>query len=199
VNTKLNLLKKFNLIWVVQPSRKRYFASLIRQISGSSPPSRSGKRGVRAVVTKRGAGCDGREGAADERRVSRTAKSCGSGAPTLALRLWSNPRTTGARKPGPREEHEENRKTIAQGRPGQNRWTCGDVARVLLIFRTRGYGRIGRPAFPVPSVFEGLDRCMTRTKASREVDVCPTLSFRQLTNGHNYDEIRDMRPYATKP
>src|SRR6202035_1039882 len=166
----------------VQPRRKRYLASLIHQISGSSPPSRSGKRGVRAVVTKRGAGCDGREGAADERRVSRTAKSCGSGAPTLALSLWSNPRTTGARKPGPREEHEENRKTIAQGRPGQNRWTCGDVARVLLIFRTRGYGCSGHPAFPVPSVSRDLIDARLGLKRRERVDACPSLLFHPLVD-----------------
>jgi hypothetical protein len=39
----------------------------------------------------------------------RTAKSCGSGAPTLALSSWDDPRMTGAIEPGPREEHEGNR------------------------------------------------------------------------------------------
>jgi hypothetical protein len=48
-------------------------------------PSRLGKRGVRTIVTKREAGCGGR--GCDARRAtrSRTAKSCGPGAPTLAL------------------------------------------------------------------------------------------------------------------
>ena len=51
--------------------------------------------------------------------VLRTAKSCGSGAPTLALSFvrTSSHWTTVARKPGHREEHEVSRKTIAQGKP----------------------------------------------------------------------------------
>jgi hypothetical protein len=41
--------------------------------------------------------------------VVRTAKSCGSGAPTLALSERNDPLMTGAIEPGPREEHEGNR------------------------------------------------------------------------------------------
>ncbi len=41
-------------------------------------------------------------------------------------------------------------KTIACGNAGLFRWTCGDYARVLCFFRTRGCGCIGRPAFPTP-------------------------------------------------
>jgi hypothetical protein len=55
---------------------------------------------------------------AGRERFPHTAKSCGSGAPTLALswrRCSSIVPMTGARKPGPREEREGNRKTIAQG------------------------------------------------------------------------------------
>ena len=36
--------------------------------------------------------------------------------------------------------------------------TCGDYARVLFSFRTRGCGRIARPAFPAPSEFERTGR-----------------------------------------
>jgi hypothetical protein len=39
----------------------------------------------------------------------RTAKSCGSGAPTLALSERNDPLMTVAKKPGHREEHEGNR------------------------------------------------------------------------------------------
>jgi hypothetical protein len=57
-------------------------------------------------------GCDGR-GLSDRRSSRlRTEKSCGSGAPTLALssrRRVGVLRATGARKPGPREEHEGHR------------------------------------------------------------------------------------------
>jgi hypothetical protein len=79
-------------------------------------PSRLDKRGVR-VVTNAGRDAVDALAALDERRLKRTAKSCGPGAPTLALRSWSDPRTTGAKEPGPRGEHEISRKTIAQGRP----------------------------------------------------------------------------------
>jgi hypothetical protein len=41
--------------------------------------------------------------------LQRTAKSCGSGAPTLALSERNDPRMTGAKEPGPREEHEGSR------------------------------------------------------------------------------------------
>jgi hypothetical protein len=41
--------------------------------------------------------------------LQRTAKSCGSGAPTLALSERNDPLMTVAKKPGHREEHEGNR------------------------------------------------------------------------------------------
>jgi hypothetical protein len=81
----------------------------------------------------------------------RTAKSCGPDAPTLALRSRSDPRTTGAKEPGPRGEHEISRKTIAQGRPDD----CGVpvVANACAFFCTRGRGCNARPVFPAPSDF----------------------------------------------
>ena len=56
----------------------------------------------------------------DERRMQRTAKSCGPDAPTLAFKLAMMLRITlmtVTKKPGHRGEHEISRKTIAQGRP----------------------------------------------------------------------------------
>jgi hypothetical protein len=58
--------------------------------------------------------------AQDERRHSRTAKSCGPGAPTLALSWRSDPLMTVAKEPGHRGEREGNRKTIAQGMPDRS-------------------------------------------------------------------------------
>jgi hypothetical protein len=44
-----------------------------------------------------------------------------------------------------------------------NRCDRGDYTRVLPTHCTRGYGRIGRPAFPAPSDFRGTkDSCTTR-------------------------------------
>ena len=85
--------------------------------------------------------------------VSRTAKSCGSGAPTLALS--SRPDASHlagdggkkARSPG---RSRISRNTIAQGMPV----VCGVpvVATRVLSCCTRGYGCIGHPAFPAPSL-----------------------------------------------
>src|SRR5882724_13371543 len=62
---------------------------------------------------------------------------------------------TVSNKPGHRGEREVSRKTIARGMPGDFRCDRGDYARVLVLFRTRDCGRVGRPAFPAPSDFLG--------------------------------------------
>jgi hypothetical protein len=81
-----NFLKQFNVIWVVQSFDEKYFASRFPQISGFFVASRTHKEGRFAIVTNVGSGmrwtlrlC------VDERSLERTAKSCGPGAPTLAL------------------------------------------------------------------------------------------------------------------
>ena len=68
------------------------------------------KRGVSRSSRTWGAGCDGRSNVTDECVCFRTAKSCGFGAPTLALTLGvKRPGGTVANKPGHRKEHEGNR------------------------------------------------------------------------------------------
>src|ERR1700743_849770 len=62
-----------------------------------------------------------------------------------------------ARKPGHQGEHEGNRNTIAQGRPGDAGEPVVDY-RVLSTFCTRGYGCAAHPAFPAPSLFEQAKR-----------------------------------------
>src|SRR5882724_12958179 len=87
---------------------------------------------------------------------TRAAKSCGPDAPTLAssfaesisVRRWWQT------SPVTKESAKETVKTIARGMPGDFRCNRGDDTRVLPTHCTRGYGRIGRPAFPAPSVFE---------------------------------------------
>ena len=60
------------------------------------------------------------DGAADESAFSRTAKSCGPDASTLASsRRESFPPATVTNKPDRRGEHEVSRKTIARGMPGE--------------------------------------------------------------------------------
>ena len=134
---KSNFAWPFKLIWVVQSRAQKYSASSSPQISGFLLPSRPDQRGVR-VVTDVGPECGGRESVARERDrragqlvsgerrarravLLRTEKSCGSGAPTLALRFVDVARsptglrgvvickTTVAKEPGHREEHEGHR------------------------------------------------------------------------------------------
>jgi len=85
-----------------------------RYISNRSVPF----RGALAIVTDVGRDAVDACSAFDEWRVRRTAKSCGPGAPTLALSFADVIcEATVARKPGHRGERVISRKTIAQGRP----------------------------------------------------------------------------------
>jgi hypothetical protein len=68
------------------------------------PPSRAA-RGRFAVVTKRGAGCDGRGCFKRRMKRWRTAKSCGPDTPTLVSSLLDDQQTTAAKEPGRRGEH----------------------------------------------------------------------------------------------
>src|SRR5674476_306306 len=67
----------------------------------------------------RGAGCGGRGGADNERRVMRTAKSCGPDAPTLASSSWEASLGDDSGKQARSLERARiSRKTIARGMPG---------------------------------------------------------------------------------
>src|SRR5205809_6580212 len=58
---------------------------------------------------------------------------------------------TVSNKPGHRGEREVSRKTIARGVPGETGVTVVTTLVCFVLFRTRGCGRIERPAFPAPS------------------------------------------------
>jgi hypothetical protein len=66
-------------------------------------------KGRIAIVTERGAGCDGRDGVERRATPARTAKSRGSGAPMQALSQRNDSLVTVATKHGHREEREGNR------------------------------------------------------------------------------------------
>src|SRR3954451_11147073 len=91
------------------------------------------------------------DGAFDEQHVRRTAKSCGSDAPTLASswrkyfrwRRWQQSPVTG-------KSTKETVKTIARGMPGEPGVTVVTML-VCFLFCMRGCGRIERPAFPAPA------------------------------------------------
>src|SRR6476659_5142371 len=98
---------------------------------------------------------------------TRTAKSCGSDAPTPASSLREEAQATVSNKRGHRGEHEVSRKTIARGMPGRSGVTV--VTTLVCFFHcTRGCGRIERPAFPAPSVTRGPGNSgKTRAKKPR--------------------------------
>jgi hypothetical protein len=61
-----------------------------------------------------------------------------------------------ATKPGsPGRARRKPLKPFARGMPGTTGVTCGGLTRVLFVFRTRGCGRIDRPAFPAPLIPRG--------------------------------------------
>src|SRR5213596_1145399 len=101
--------------------------------------------------------------------LTRTAKSCGSDAPMLASSLREEAQMTVSNKPGHRGEREVSRKTIARGMPDRSGVTVVTTLVCFILFRTRDCGRIGRPAFPAPSVTKG-ERFMHSSDASRRED-----------------------------
>src|SRR6202012_6011229 len=126
-------------------------------------------RGVRDRH-KRGTGCGGRGCAFDERRVMRTAKSCGPDTPTLVSSCAGFIRAAMvARKPGHQGERDISRKTIAQGRPDCLRFTCMLVCAfpVHHAHETAGAARTRSSLRPL---FRGGSKrnCRARTKVGRE-------------------------------
>jgi hypothetical protein len=95
---------------LICPSCQSAAIDLTPKSAATFAPSRAPQEGRFAIVTNVGAGCGGRFGGADERRVRRTAKSCGPDAPTLAFKLaGSDLQAMVAKKPGHQGEREGNR------------------------------------------------------------------------------------------
>src|SRR5260370_29635519 len=74
---------------------------------------------------------------------------------------------TVSNKPGHRGEREVSRKTIAQGRPAGSGVPVVTTLVCLVLFRTRGCGCIGHPAFPAPSVYRGANGSCKNSGGSR--------------------------------
>ena len=92
-------------------------------------------------------------------RLSRTAKPCGPGAPTLALRsqrrLARALRVMVAKEPGHQGEHGVSRQTIAQGRPGD---PAEPVVPAPCFFPHGGRGYQSIPGLPCAlSLFRGSE------------------------------------------
>ena len=103
---------------------------------------------------------------------SRTAKSCGSGVPTLTpswQRCFCIVACDGgnqARSPG--RARSKPLKPFARGKPDWSGRTCGDFARVLFVFAHEAAGVYRHPAFPAPSN-SGVNDLKARTRQGREI------------------------------
>src|SRR5579883_2136047 len=139
---KSNFPFPFKLMLLVQPSRKKYFASRLAQITFISaavprPPRGTFRdrheRWVRDAVDAIGTSDE----CADRGRRSRVV-------PTP--RRWrqalrDDPQSHGGKKArSPRRARRKPLKPFACGNAGLKRRTCGDYARVVFIFPTRGCG-----------------------------------------------------------
>jgi len=100
--------------------------------------------------------------------LTRTAKSCGPGAPTLALNPQRRiPRLAGDGGKKARFTEESSKqplKPFAQGRPEWFRLHLWFLPRAFFSHGGRGCG--GHPAFPAPSVLGGT-RLSAKTRALR--------------------------------
>src|SRR6266852_3133729 len=117
---------------------------------------------------------------ADERRLLRTAKSCGPDAPTLASSLRRHVGPTGLRQPisaddggkqarSPGRARRKPLKPLRAGMPGDPGATVVNT-RVLSTLRTRGCGCSGHPAFPTPSIGREINATTRALRAAgREV------------------------------
>jgi hypothetical protein len=86
----------------------------------------------------------------------RTAKSCGPGAPTLALNLWKRTAGDGGKRARSPRRSRISRKTIVQGMPAVAVYPW--LLTPVLFCCTGGLGCNAHPAFPAPSVFERAER-----------------------------------------
>jgi len=119
-----------------------------------------------AIVTDAGRDAVDADGAADESAGSRTAKSCGPGASTLAssLRLSASDGDKKARSPG--RARRKPLKPVACGNAGCSGATVVNNSCAFYL-RTRGCGCSGHPAFPTPSVSWAYDSFRTRAIGPR--------------------------------
>jgi hypothetical protein len=138
----------------VQPFAQKYSSSLLTQIKTITAPSCS-TEGRLAIVTNAGQDAMDADGASDEQHVKRTAKSCGSDAPTLASswqvvacwRRWQQSPVTG-------KSTKETVKTIARGMPGDPGVTV--VTMLVCFFILHARLRAHRaPGIPCALCFRG--------------------------------------------
>jgi hypothetical protein len=130
------------------------------------PPHQKGRI---MIVANAGRDAVDAEGAFDEWRRKRTAKTCGPGTPTLVSSSREGTRMTVANKPGAPGRARSSRKTIAWGMPGDSGVTCQRVCALPTTIAHTAIGRIGRPAFPAPSMERaGIKEYLAQKKSCGE-------------------------------
>jgi hypothetical protein len=142
-------LSNLKLIWAVQMAKQKYSAFQNTQSGPYSVSARATMRDVRAIVTERGAGCDGRCGVSAVQTV-RTKTLTAYGEVVWSWRrdpgvklARSIALTTVARKAAHRGEHEGNRKPIARGKPGCLGCTCHTRVHSLTTIAHGAAGAVG--------------------------------------------------------
>jgi|SRR5579864_8033510 len=135
-------------------------------------PSRLGKRGVCAIVTKREAGCDGRISVARRAALLRTAKSCGPGAPGLAPSV----RGDDLARDGDYEVTDTGEITYKPedhraGKAGCSANPVATAACFLLCRRAMG-AACTRPSLRPLRFFRGRRRCTTRAPNAARTRTC---------------------------
>ena len=133
-------------------------------------------KGRLAIVTDAGRDAVDAGSAFDEGIFWRTAKSCGPGASTPASSLAEDIPARRRRQTSPitGESTKETVKTIARGMPGETGVLVVTTLVYFVFYRTRGCGRIERPAFPAPSTSEGagLEEQTSREKHAARSRSC---------------------------
>ena len=129
-------------------------------------------------------------------RRPRTAKPCGPVAPTLASsrrRCFASWPATETTKPGLRGEPGISRQP-SRGECRAFPATCGVLTRVLFYFRTRGCGRVERPAFPAPFYPQRGQTLLDQLARIRGENAKPRLQQSGCCLTSQMTEIRPVMP-----
>ena len=155
----------------------------------------SSARGVRAIVTTRETGCDGRGGASRRVTPTRTVKSCGPGAPVLASSLSAFTRRAGdgGKKAGPQGDHEA---AVKPSRREGREVSAEPVVTAACIFsRTRATGAANSRPSLRPPFAEGHRASKTRTPERRGTCDCMSAGRRGELRDCS-SRRRQLRPAA---
>jgi hypothetical protein len=99
-------------------------------------------------------------------------------------------------------------KPLRVGTPGDSGCTCGDYARVVYFFPTRGCGCGGHPAFPTPSLFGRMVHAQLGRIAPRDRGVVSEIGCFKIESlaessprkpGPNHHGLSEQKPSAAAP